>query len=62
MTSERVQRRIERLLDQADAALEDQDYQAALQAAEAALGFDPESGEAKAFVDAARPARTSSTI
>ncbi|MCH7907239.1 MAG: hypothetical protein IIB26_07400, partial [Chloroflexi bacterium] len=56
MTSERVKRRIERLLDQADAALEDQNYQAALQAAKAALGFDPGSAEATAFVEAAQQA------
>ncbi len=56
MTSERVKRRIERLLDQADAALENQDYRAALQAARAALGFDPGNTEAAAFVEAAQQA------
>ena len=56
MTSERVQRRVERLLDQADAALEEQDYRAALQAAKAALGFDSNNAEAAAFVEAAEQA------
>ncbi len=53
MPSERVQRRIDRLLDQADEALERRDWSEAEQCARAALGLDPEHKEARAFLKAA---------
>ncbi|MCH7735119.1 MAG: hypothetical protein IH961_07875, partial [Chloroflexi bacterium] len=56
MPSERVQRRIDRLLDRADEAIEDEDWQRALESARAALGFDSENADAKAFVQAATEA------
>ena len=56
MPSDRVQRQIESLLDQAEAALAAQDWRAALQAAEAARGFDPDNSDAAAFVTAAERA------
>ncbi|MCH7739815.1 MAG: hypothetical protein IIC93_06675 [Chloroflexi bacterium] len=45
MPSERVNRRIDSLLDDADTALERRDWQAALESAEAVLGFDAENAE-----------------
>ena len=56
MPSDRVQRQIESLLDQAAAALAAQDWRAALQDAEAARGFDPENADAAAFGIAAERA------
>ena len=53
MPSERVQRRIDALLDEADAALAKGDWQAAKERAGVALGFDPNNEEAQAFLDAA---------
>ena len=50
MPSERVQRRIDRLLDQADEALEEKDWQGALESARAVLGFDAENADAQSFV------------
>ena len=54
MLSERVQRRIQALLDDADAALAERDWQAALESARVALGLDPENQDAKSFVEAAQ--------
>jgi hypothetical protein len=45
---------VDRLLDQADEALEAQDWQKALESAEVALNFDPANPDAQAFVEAAR--------
>ena len=56
MPSERVQRRIDRLLDQADESLEEKNWQGAIEASEAALGFDPNNADAKSFFEAARRA------
>ena len=56
MPSERIQRQIDLLLDQAEAALASSDWRAALQAAEAARGFDPDNEDAAAFVAAAERA------
>ncbi|MCH8817368.1 MAG: protein kinase, partial [Chloroflexi bacterium] len=53
MASERVQRRIDRLLDQADEALEAADWQGARERAAVALEFDPDNAEAAAFLAAA---------
>ncbi len=60
MPSDRVQRQIDLLLDQAEAALASSDWRAALQAAEAARGFDPDNEDAAAFVAAAERAITAS--
>ena len=62
MPSERVQRRIDRLLDQADEALENQAWQDALELSGAALSFDPDSEDARAFHDAAERALTLSGL
>ena len=54
MPSERVQGRIDRLVDQAEEALENQDWQRALEVSEAALGLDPDNKDASAFLESAR--------
>ena len=56
MPSERVQRRIDRLLDQADEALESGDWQDARERATAALRLDPGNEDALAFQAAAEDA------
>ncbi|MCH7739424.1 MAG: hypothetical protein IIC93_04665, partial [Chloroflexi bacterium] len=53
MPSERVQRRIDRLLDQADQALESNQWQKALEVAEVVLGLDADNEDAQVFVGAA---------
>ena len=53
MASERVQRRIERLLDEADEAVSRYDWEAVRQAARAVLRFDPENSDASAYLAAA---------
>ncbi len=53
MPSERVQRRIDRLLDQADEALEAGNWQDAKERAAVALEFDPDNADAAAFLAAA---------
>ena len=53
MPSERVQRRIGRLLDEAEAAADAQDWAAVRRLAREALGFDPEHADAAAFLGAA---------
>jgi tetratricopeptide (TPR) repeat protein len=53
MPSERIQRRIDALLDEADTAVSDGDWQRALERAEAALAFDPASGDAAEYRAAA---------
>ena len=60
MPSERVQSRIDALLDEADAALAAGDWQAAKERAGVALGFDPNNAEARAFLDAAEQGVASS--
>ena len=54
MPSERVQRRIDGLLDEADAALAQRDWQRALEVSEAALGLDSINEDAAAFLESAR--------
>jgi len=56
MPSERVQRRVDRLLDQADEALEQGDWQDARERAAAALRLDPGNDDAIAFQAAAEDA------
>jgi hypothetical protein len=53
MPSERIQRRIDSLLDQADEAIEAGDWERARQRAEDALALDPESSDAVSIRDAA---------
>ena len=54
MPSERIQKCIDRLVDQAEEALENQDWHLALEVSEAALGLDPDNEDASAFLDSAR--------
>ena len=56
MPSERVQRRIDRLLDQADAALESNDWQKTVEICRAALKLDSENEDAKSYLEAAEEA------
>ena len=60
MPSERVQQRINSLLDQADRAMEQNNWQAAIEASAAALAFDPDNADADAYVEAARRAQSAS--
>ncbi len=48
MASERVQRRIERLLDQIEEAADQRDWEAVWEMAEEVLGFAPDNGDAAA--------------
>ncbi len=50
MASERVQRRIERLLDQAEEAMDRSDWEAVRDHAKVALGLDPENADGLAFL------------
>ena len=52
MVSERIQRRIERYLDEADEAASRFDWEAVRQGAEAILAYDPENEDAKAHLSA----------
>ncbi len=56
MASDRFQRRIERLLDEADEAIGRYDWEAVLQAAQAVLAMDPDNGDAPAFLASAERA------
>ena len=53
MASERVQRQIDRLLDEAEEALTRFDWDSVRQCAEAVLRFDPNDGDALRFMEAA---------
>jgi hypothetical protein len=53
MTSERIQRRIEQFLDEADQALSNLDWETVRSRAEAVLRIDPENKEAKTLLAAA---------
>ena len=53
MPSERIQRRIDSLLDEADEATNRNDWVVVRERAAAALAFDPDNGDAKAYQDAA---------
>ena len=46
MANERVQRRIDRLLDQADEAMEQLDWETVRDRAQTVLGLDPENNDA----------------
>ena len=56
MASERLQRQIERLLDEAEEAISRFDWDALLQRAQAALAMDPENADALAFLATAEQA------
>ena len=56
MASERVQRQIDRLLDEADEAAAQQDWETVRARAQHVLTFDPENHEGQAFLSAARRA------
>ena len=53
MTSERVRRRIERLLDQIEGAADQQDWDRERQLAEEVLSLDPDNVDAQTFLSAA---------
>ena len=53
MASERIQRRIESLLDRADEAFPQEEWQQALELAKDALALDGDNGDAKSFIAAA---------
>jgi len=52
MASERIQRRIDRLLDQAEEAMDRSDWESVRDYAKVALGLDPENTDALAFLAA----------
>lgn len=53
MTSERIQRQIDSLLDQAEAAIAQGDWELARERASGALAFDTDNQDARAFLEAA---------
>jgi class 3 adenylate cyclase len=53
MTSERIQRRIDSLLDEADAAVGDGEWERVRERARDVLAFAPDNAEARAFLEAA---------
>ena len=53
MASERVQRRIDRLLDQAEEAMDSFNWDSVRDCAQAVLGLDSENADALAFLDSA---------
>ncbi len=57
MASDRIQRRIDLLLDEADEAVSRLDWSAVRDRAQAVLAFAPEHREALAYLDAARRAQ-----
>ena len=67
MPSERIQRRIDKLLDDADEAYSKFDWELAEERAKAALGLDPDNEDALAFIAGVRrmkdsePAESSAT-
>ena len=61
MASERFQRRIERLLDEADEALARYDWEAVRQAAQTVLAIDPENGDGLTFLATVERALASTT-
>jgi hypothetical protein len=53
MPSERIQRQIDSLLDEAEAAVRVPDWKTVRNRAEAAMAFDPDNADARSFLDAA---------
>ncbi|NQW18544.1 MAG: hypothetical protein HQ478_13765, partial [Chloroflexi bacterium] len=65
MHSERVQRRIDDLLDQAEQAVSSRDWSAVRELANAVLAVDPENGDASSFMamaERAAPAAAGATV
>src|SRR5439155_26358700 len=62
MTSERLQRQIEALLDEAADGISRNDWTSVLQRANAALAFDSENVDAKAYIAAAQQALGDSAV
>ena len=60
MASDRIQRRIESLLDEADEAISRYDWDAVRQAANAVLAIDPENNDGRTFLAAAERALAAS--
>ena len=50
MASERLQKHIERLLDEADQAIADEDWSTVLSRARSVLAIDPENGDGAAYL------------
>ena len=61
MVSARIQRRIEKLLDEADEAVATFDWDTVRQCAEAVLRLDPENPDAQTFLSAANPGNVEGT-
>ena len=61
MATERIQRRIERLLDQIEQEADQQNWQRVLELAEEVLGFAPDDADAKSFLSVAQQRLSSST-
>jgi len=62
VTSERIQRRIDQFLDQADAALDRLDWPEVRTRAEAVLALDPGNADAKTLIEAFERANASPTV
>ena len=62
MASERIQRRIESLLDEADQAVSQFDWEAVRQRAEAVLRLDPQNSDALSYLAAANRGAGHGTI
>ncbi len=54
MPSERIQRRIESLLDEADNSVGRKDWDAVREACDAVLRLDPDNEEARSYLDASQ--------
>ncbi len=61
MPSERIQRRIDSLLDQVDDAIEADDWERVETLCANALALDPDNADALAYVDAAERAKAAAT-
>ena len=62
MASDRINRRIERLLDQIEQEADEQNWQRVIALAQEVLGFDPENVDAKAFLQVAEERVSSSGV
>ena len=62
MASDRIIRRIERLLDQIEHEADEQDWQRVIDLAQEVAGFDPENVDAKAFLQVAEERQSSSHV
>ncbi len=57
MASDRIQRRIERLLDQIEQEADQRNWQLVRELAEEVLGFAPDNGDARSFLSVAEEQR-----